>query len=203
MVKKHPLFITSILAPIALVAFICCGVRPDRDAPSPPLSTAVTSNPSATPTDNNPNGIAVVDETPESSTRAPTIPMDVPTGTTEPAADLPVTPATPTDPIVTPSQPTEPVGIEPTTPVVVTPPAPLIDWAYVSEKFFVPNCVRCHGDAGDINLESYAAVKPNLDAIRAAVLVKKRMPPRKTLPAESTDILKAWLDAGAPETVAN
>ncbi len=69
----------------------------------------------------------------------------------------------------------------------------------VNTKVFVPHCVRCHGAAGGVNLDSYARVLNDIDAIYTAVLAQKKMPPDERLTSDESDILEKWIKAGAPK----
>lgn len=80
-----------------------------------------------------------------------------------------------------------------------------IDYAFVNAKIFQPKCVRCHssagGNKGDVNLEAYDSVVSHLADIKKAALVERSMPPKRAggaLPASDQNILKMWIDAGAP-----
>lgn len=85
-----------------------------------------------------------------------------------------------------------------------------IDYAFVNAKVFQPKCVRCHssagGNKGDVNLETYENVIAHLADIENDVLVEKSMPPRRAggpLGAFEQNVLKLWIDAGAPKDAAS
>ncbi|MBC7658705.1 MAG: hypothetical protein H7249_03270 [Chitinophagaceae bacterium] len=135
----------------------------------------------------------------------------------------PVTPADPTTPAPTPLPPVViPVPTVPTVPSdpiipapapvpqppVIISPAPttpvVLDWATINEQVIKVSCVRCHSaphNAGGINLETYASVKAVIDEINTSAIVEGSMPPRKPMPDDAKALLKAWIDAGSPETV--
>jgi cytochrome c553 len=69
----------------------------------------------------------------------------------------------------------------------------------VREAVFVPNCIRCHGNSGNINLETYSAAVSALEHINHSVVVEKTMPPNKKLTDDQIELVKAWVDAGGPE----
>ncbi|MBC7660587.1 MAG: hypothetical protein H7249_12890 [Chitinophagaceae bacterium] len=81
----------------------------------------------------------------------------------------------------------------------------VIDWAYVNKTVFTPNCVKCHsaagGNSGHINVESYANVKANIAKIEVEAITDQSMPPSGALDTSTTSVLKAWIDAGSPETI--
>ena len=202
MVNKITRHRSLVLASLALATVMSCGARPDTNEAVAPLTTSGTGieTSSTTSTDKQPAPVGA------SVTGTSPVPEATP-GPGSPAtktAPTGVNPA-PAEPVIVVTLPSSPPETNPTTPVVTTPAGPVIDWAYVSANFFKANCLRCHaapGNAGDINLETYANAKTALDLIKNEVLVEKSMPPRKTLPAATIAVLKAWLDAGAPEIVA-
>src|SRR4051812_19777203 len=77
-----------------------------------------------------------------------------------------------------------------------------LSYSTVRDAVFIPYCTTCHskarGDKGHVNLESYPNVFSLRAQIRAAVF-SGDMPDDKTLPAAETQLLFAWIDAGAPE----
>ncbi|MCB0404777.1 MAG: hypothetical protein KDD51_08315 [Bdellovibrionales bacterium] len=72
---------------------------------------------------------------------------------------------------------------------------------YQTVKTFVfePHCIRCHGNDGGVNLESYQNAKRFANAIKRDV-VFGAMPPSGGLSAEQTALVVSWVDGGAPET---
>lgn len=79
-----------------------------------------------------------------------------------------------------------------------------LDYATLKQTVIGPQCLSCHanqtGNKGNLNLETYAAVRASLNRIAYRSLEKRDMPP-SGLPSAETSILRAWLEAGAPETV--
>jgi uncharacterized membrane protein len=76
----------------------------------------------------------------------------------------------------------------------------------VKSLVFQKNCIECHGNtrsAHGINLETYAATKKAASRISDAIFVDQTMPPRKALPFEEQQLIRAWIDAGAPEEDVN
>lgn len=73
-----------------------------------------------------------------------------------------------------------------------------VDFATVSAQIFQPNCVRCHGSAGGVNLSSYQGVKAALTRVTAAVN-SGAMPPGGPLSPSLKSLLAQWVSAGAPE----
>ena len=71
-------------------------------------------------------------------------------------------------------------------------------YAKVQAQVFTPHCVACHGTSGNVNLESYEAIKADLDRIYQAAIVERSMPKGGNLDQESYDLLAEWIKAGAP-----
>ena len=71
----------------------------------------------------------------------------------------------------------------------------------VNTRVFATSCTPCHGSSGGVNLETYQSAKQNLESIRQAVLIERRMPkaPYAPLNREQLEILSAWIQAGGPE----
>ncbi len=63
-------------------------------------------------------------------------------------------------------------------------------------------CLQCHsgsgGNKGNLNLETYANIKNNLNQIIFRVLEKKDMP-ESGLSEADYQLIKLWLESGAPE----
>lgn len=66
-----------------------------------------------------------------------------------------------------------------------------------------PQCLRCHsaagGNQGGLSLETYQQVRASLNRIYYRSIEKKDMP-SGGLGAAQYDMLKSWIEAGAPET---
>lgn len=79
-----------------------------------------------------------------------------------------------------------------------------LDYATIKQTVIGPQCLSCHsnqtGNKGNLNLETYQAVRASLNRLAYRSLEKRDMPPQG-LPSAETSILRTWLDSGAPETV--
>lgn len=73
-----------------------------------------------------------------------------------------------------------------------------ISWQQVQRFVFTPHCVSCHATFGN-----YQKVKQSLNWIQDEVIVKRSMPPSDEAPlsSEKIEILKRWIESGAPEQV--
>jgi uncharacterized membrane protein len=76
-----------------------------------------------------------------------------------------------------------------------------LTFSNVYAKVFRTNCLSCHGDSGEVNLETYENVKTNLKLIFKATIVNRKMPkpPVRLLTPDQLGLLNAWIQAGAPE----
>ncbi len=72
-----------------------------------------------------------------------------------------------------------------------------ISYADVEKEVFAPNCIRCHGTAGGVNLETYDNVKANAARSQAAILAG-RMPPGGALSSRAKQLLALWISKGMP-----
>lgn len=90
-------------------------------------------------------------------------------------------------------------------PAIPTPPETLSEMSFIgiAQKVLIPKCISCHGDAGNVNLESYGEVVKNLALIKKSVFIDKTMPKRGSLTKEQLDALWNWLEMGAPEQPQN
>lgn len=98
----------------------------------------------------------------------------------------------------------EPVGPVPPPEPPQPPGEAMLDYATVRARVFKPNCIDCHGAKGGIGFERYDEASDNArDAYREAVQ-DGAMPPADSgvplLTPCQAKILKAWIDAGTPET---
>ncbi len=78
-----------------------------------------------------------------------------------------------------------------------------LSYSVISQKIFSSRCVSCHGNSGNINLESYTEVKRNLDLIKKTVFDEKTMPKKGVLTDEELSYLWVWIKLGAPEQAQN
>jgi uncharacterized membrane protein len=77
-----------------------------------------------------------------------------------------------------------------------------LSYAFVKQNLFQKRCEGCHSNdrpAAGVVLDSFAAVRTNLDRVVQVALVRKTMPPRSPLSDVETALLTAWFNAGAPE----
>ncbi len=68
----------------------------------------------------------------------------------------------------------------------------------VRRRIFLPSCVKCHGNSGGVNLETYSAIKGRLSDIERVTTRARTMPPTGPLPDAEIQLLSAWILAGAP-----
>ncbi|MBS1972278.1 MAG: hypothetical protein JSU04_18375 [Bdellovibrionales bacterium] len=77
-----------------------------------------------------------------------------------------------------------------------------LDYASVQVSILGPQCLRCHssagGSKGGLNLETYQQVRASMNAIYYRAVEKRDMP-EAGLPQSQLELLKAWIEAGAPE----
>ncbi len=69
----------------------------------------------------------------------------------------------------------------------------------IAQSILSTNCTSCHGNSGNINLESYSEVLKNLSLIKKVVFFDKTMPKNSNLNEEQLSILWNWIKIGAPE----
>jgi uncharacterized membrane protein len=76
-----------------------------------------------------------------------------------------------------------------------------LDYASLQAAVFTPNCLQCHsaagGNQGGLSLESYPQVRANLNKIYYRSVEIRDMPP-SALPSGQLELLKTWIEAGAP-----
>ncbi|MBC7421243.1 MAG: hypothetical protein H7328_10990 [Bdellovibrio sp.] len=78
-----------------------------------------------------------------------------------------------------------------------------LSYGVLAEKIFIPKCISCHGNAGNINFESYGEVVRNLALIKKTVFIEKTMPKKGSLSQEELSYLWNWINMGAPEQAQN
>jgi mono/diheme cytochrome c family protein len=75
-------------------------------------------------------------------------------------------------------------------------------YEYVKAQVFQPYCLSCHSSAGGnpkgVNFETYSSTIRNLEGAETEAITDKTMPPSKAIPQEAQDLLKQWIDGGAP-----
>lgn len=74
----------------------------------------------------------------------------------------------------------------------------MMNYEFIATRIITPKCQNCHGDSGNINLETYERVISHLDAIRKAVFVEQTMPKRGALTFDEKRLLSNWIALGAP-----
>jgi uncharacterized membrane protein len=77
-----------------------------------------------------------------------------------------------------------------------------LDYPSVQMAVIAPQCLRCHSGAGGakggLSLETYQQVRANMNKIYFRSIEKRDMP-ADGMPQAQMDLLKAWIEAGAPE----
>lgn len=84
---------------------------------------------------------------------------------------------------------------------LLLPQAGRVGYALVRERVFAPSCIACHGQSGGLNLENYTNTAAALSRIEKVALISKVMPPNKPLSSGQSELLKMWIEAGAPESI--
>lgn len=76
-----------------------------------------------------------------------------------------------------------------------------VSYQLINQKIIVPKCISCHGDSGNINLESYNEVFGHLEKIKQTTIATRKMPksPYPALSNEELELLATWIQVGAPE----
>lgn len=77
-----------------------------------------------------------------------------------------------------------------------------VSYAGVNSRVFSRQCIACHNSSSakaGIVLDSYDSVKANLGRIEDVALIKQSMPPSHPLDSGSQQLLRAWINAGAPQ----
>lgn len=74
-----------------------------------------------------------------------------------------------------------------------------VSWEQVNQYIFTPHCISCHS-----RFQTYARVRWELLSIRKEVIEDREMPPSQSEPLSplKNELLKRWIDAGAPENPA-
>jgi uncharacterized membrane protein len=76
-----------------------------------------------------------------------------------------------------------------------------ISFSDVMTEVFQPKCITCHGSSGGVSLVDFQSARQFLKEIEQAALIENRMPKSPVSPLTDRErlILRAWIDAGAPE----
>lgn len=79
------------------------------------------------------------------------------------------------------------------------------DFKAVQSGIFESKCLSCHsnsgGNKGQLNMESYQRIKAARVRIGYRTLEAQDMPPDRPLAPKQLEMLRNWLEAGAPETI--
>jgi uncharacterized membrane protein len=80
------------------------------------------------------------------------------------------------------------------------PPGTIPGYQIIATGIIAPKCLECHsnggGNAGDVNLETYANVSGNLATIRGEITAGTMPKNRASLSAKEKEVFLAWIDAG-------
>ncbi len=74
-----------------------------------------------------------------------------------------------------------------------------LSFNFIYQNVFVPNCISCHGNSGNVNLETYSNVLAHLNKIKSSVFYDHTMPRKGTLTNQELAMLWTWIEMGAPE----
>lgn len=96
-----------------------------------------------------------------------------------------------------------PSGTGSPTPAPSATPGGRVVYQDVKDQVFTASCTRCHSGSrpsAGIGLDTYVKVKAHLGQVQSTVLERKSMPPARPIPTPQQQLLKQWIDQGAPET---
>lgn len=74
----------------------------------------------------------------------------------------------------------------------------MMNYEFINTRIISPKCMNCHGNSGNVNLESYENVVSHLASIRKTVFVEQTMPKRGSLTTDEKRLLMNWIALGAP-----
>lgn len=79
-----------------------------------------------------------------------------------------------------------------------------ISFAEIQTQILKPSCIGCHSAAapsGGVSLDTYAKVKAEIAAINKTTVLRQDpvMPQNGSLSASKIQLLKSWIEQGAPE----
>lgn len=74
----------------------------------------------------------------------------------------------------------------------------MMNFEFINSRILRPKCASCHGDSGNVSLETYSAVKSHIAGIRNTVFIERTMPKRGALTLEEKRLLWNWIELGAP-----
>lgn len=92
-----------------------------------------------------------------------------------------------------------PTEVSPTPTPTLTSAGSSVTYSQVAARIFTPQCVRCHGNSGGVNLSTYSDVTQNLSRVEQAALTDQVMPPGSPLSASDQSLLQEWINEGAPQ----
>ena len=69
----------------------------------------------------------------------------------------------------------------------------------IQTRVFRPYCLSCHSGSQEPNLLTYEEVKKSLGKINDRAVVQGTMPKAQSLPDAERQLLKVWIESGAPE----
>lgn len=85
------------------------------------------------------------------------------------------------------------------TPDPLLPNPDFVDFNFIKENIFTKYCSTCHYENSPFpNWFDYTTVISKVDRLKDRVLVKKDMPMGVEMPDTDREILRQWIDAGAP-----
>lgn len=78
-----------------------------------------------------------------------------------------------------------------------------VNYKSVNAQIIAPQCLNCHsnatGNKGGLNLETLDAIKAKMNQVYYRTIETKDMPPERPLSEGALELLKSWIEAGAPE----
>jgi hypothetical protein len=77
-----------------------------------------------------------------------------------------------------------------------------VTFQLVSQKVFVPLCVKCHGSGmrlANIRLDKYSEAIKSADELRKSTLKASMPPSGRRITKEEGDLILEWLDQGMPQ----
>ncbi len=78
-----------------------------------------------------------------------------------------------------------------------------LSYSALTAKVFEPKCIGCHGNSGNIRLETYSDIIKNINLIKKTVFAEHTMPKKGSLSYEELSYLWNWINIGAPEQAQN
>lgn len=80
-----------------------------------------------------------------------------------------------------------------------------ISYNQVRIEVFNNKCISCHGNSGNVNLESHRSAYQHLESIKKSTLIDTKMPkpPFPSLNRRELEVLTAWIEAGGPDKPRN